>query len=611
MALLYGAKFIQQSTDEADAHAFAYNTARSSADTLLLDVWNAATNAGREWSVDKDGKMYSGALTEGDILYAVAGGVTGVKRLDSLGIGTAGQILATNSGATAPEWTSTISASTTFSGGLTVSSGQTFTVTGATITGLTAASVGAGTMAGLLTCGAGLTVSSGQTLTVTGATITGLTAASVGAGTFPSGTFTFAGAVGGVTTLTATTLAGTLSTAAQTNVTSLGTLTALACSGTLTVDTIAEHTGAAGVTIDGLLVKDDRIGADAGSAAMNGASVQLQYNSGVRLNIGSGFNNLGDNSSQVRLGHTAAIATTATDGFVLIPNMAGTPTGTPTTQGHSVALAFDTTNNNLMVYDGAWIGTTLASVGTVTGDTISEYTAGSGVTADGVLMKDNGIQTDQGAAYQRPLSMARNDVAHGMTDFAQSTRHFGELQYYASSNGGLSVIGYTDTSSVGLWLAGHTVGESTTKSSAGRGCVEVAAWKANGTGRQVLGSNANIFAVRNGNSTTVAIVDVEGELHLDATVQGDAWDEYDDVALLTGLRGSLMSPQAVLEREWAGFVEYARPVLESSGVVTYNEDGHHFVSMKRLNMLLVDAIRQLHGRIEGLERQLLTAGNSP
>lgn len=60
------------------------------------------------------------------------------------------------------------------------------------------------TFPGLVTANAGLTVASGQTLTVTGATITGLTAASVGAGTFPSGAFVFQGAVSGITTLACT-----------------------------------------------------------------------------------------------------------------------------------------------------------------------------------------------------------------------------------------------------------------------------------------------------------------------------------------------------------------------------------------------------------------------
>lgn len=56
---------------------------------------------------------------------------------------------------------------------------------------------------------------------------------------------------------------------------------------------------------------------------------------------------------------TAALATTATDGFLYIPTCAGTPTGTPTTQTGTVPLIFDTTNKKLYIYaGGAWIGGT-------------------------------------------------------------------------------------------------------------------------------------------------------------------------------------------------------------------------------------------------------------
>lgn len=49
--------------------------------------------------------------------------------------------------------------------------------------------------------------------------------------------------------------------------------------------------------------------------------------------------------------NTAAIATSATDGFLYIPTMAGAPTGTPTTYTGRAALVFDTTNNRIYVYD--------------------------------------------------------------------------------------------------------------------------------------------------------------------------------------------------------------------------------------------------------------------
>lgn len=51
---------------------------------------------------------------------------------------------------------------------------------------------------------------------------------------------------------------------------------------------------------------------------------------------------------------TAALVTTATDGFLYIPASAGAPTGVPTSYTGRVALHYDSTNNNLYVYNGAW-----------------------------------------------------------------------------------------------------------------------------------------------------------------------------------------------------------------------------------------------------------------
>lgn len=53
--------------------------------------------------------------------------------------------------------------------------------------------------------------------------------------------------------------------------------------------------------------------------------------------------------------NTAAIATTATDGFVYIATCAGTPTGTPTAFTGRVPMVFDTTNSQFWIYTGgAW-----------------------------------------------------------------------------------------------------------------------------------------------------------------------------------------------------------------------------------------------------------------
>lgn len=289
MALLFGAYFEHQSASANKPHIFSFATSRGAANDTLWELWNGGTSAARKAAVDLNGKYYSAALTAGDMVYAVTGGVTSLKRLDSLAIGTAGQFLQVNTGATAPEWTSVLSTTFSVLGGTTgatalrisdvatdatnklgylvgrhytnaqadflgmLLSGSTSdnriylgggsasrnaatqfvvftaatntTVTGsirfiinnsgvATFgavdgTGSLQVHTGALNAAGLVTALAGLTVSSGQTLTLTGTTITGTPTWSSTQGMNISGT------------------AATVTTAAQPAITSVGTLTSL------------------------------------------------------------------------------------------------------------------------------------------------------------------------------------------------------------------------------------------------------------------------------------------------------------------------------------------------------------------------------------------------
>lgn len=76
----------------------------------------------------------------------------------------------------------------------------------------------------------------------------------------------------------------------------------------------------------------------------------------VRSNSTGGVYNtfkINPNGGSVSLG--SLLATNATEGFVYISTCAGTPTGTPTAISGVVPLVFDTTNNQLWIYDdGAW-----------------------------------------------------------------------------------------------------------------------------------------------------------------------------------------------------------------------------------------------------------------
>jgi len=46
----------------------------------------------------------------------------------------------------------------------------------------------------------------------------------------------------------------------------------------------------------------------------------------------------------------------ATTGFQYMPTCAGAPTGVPVLQAGFVPFVFDTTNNKLWIYNGAWKG---------------------------------------------------------------------------------------------------------------------------------------------------------------------------------------------------------------------------------------------------------------
>lgn len=66
-----------------------------------------------------------------------------------------------------------------------------------------------------------------------------------------------------------------------------------------------------------------------------------------------------EDKSNVVCGAQSAVATNATDGFLYIPSCAGVPSGTPTAYTGKIALIFDSSNNDLYVYNTAWKKVTL------------------------------------------------------------------------------------------------------------------------------------------------------------------------------------------------------------------------------------------------------------
>jgi hypothetical protein len=207
-----------------------------------------------------------------------------------------------------------------------------------------------------------------------------------------------------------------------------------------------------------------------------------------------------------------------------------------------------------------------------------------------------GLTINQGVNDDEILAFKSSDVAHGITTFAE-TDTFGTLRKHSANEGGVRLWGLTE-GGIATALYGMATTEDTGKSTTANANVIVRASLKSGTTEAAHGANANLFAVRSAGNNRF-IVDQEGDIHMDATSNINAWDEHNDIALLAGVREA-MNPGLRL----AEFVEDARPVLERTGVVTYNPDGHHFISLKKLHALEIDAMRQLYQRIEFLEKRL-------
>jgi hypothetical protein len=122
-----------------------------------------------------------------------------------------------------------------------------------------------------------------------------------------------------------------------------------------------------------------------------------------------------------------------------------------------------------------------------------------------------------------------------------------------------------------------------------------------GAGTTSQGADANLLSIRNAN-TTRFIFDAEGSAHAD--VEWIAFDDHDDAGLLMAFETALQTKIDPLRQNFGEWMTENRRKLQELRLVTFNEDGHHFVNFTRLNMLLCGAVRQLADQARGYEKRL-------
>jgi hypothetical protein len=125
---------------------------------------------------------------------------------------------------------------------------------------------------------------------------------------------------------------------------------------------------------------------------------------------------------------------------------------------------------------------------------------------------------------------------------------------------------------------------------------------------QDVESDDNLLVVRarkGGSTVPVFILDVEGDIYVDGNSSLTVFDTYDDAALLSGLRATVLSPKDVMYENLHKYIEYARPVLEKAGIVHYDEQNNPYISMKGCMFLTMDAVRQASEKLFEITKRIV------
>jgi len=223
----------------------------------------------------------------------------------------------------------------------------------------------------------------------------------------------------------------------------------------------------------------------------------------------------------------------------------------------------------------------------------------------------NGVTINQACNDGEILTFKSNDISHGMTALVEADT-YGRFAKYDASVGGLYIRGFREAGAGrhGLWLEGTTGTQGdTNKNSCNTGIVTISATVRSGgsqcgTASQGAGSNTNLVSIQNA-GVTKFIFDADGDSHQDV---GTAWTNFDDqcdIAILDRMRLTLQRDP--LRGAFVDNMEANKAALDAipgKKIITFNDDGHHFLNTSRLAMLHHGAILQMHDRVESLETQL-------
>ena len=364
----------------------------------------------------------------------------------------------------------------------------------------------------------------------------------------------------------------------------------------ISVDKDIASTVTGAVTPKGLFI-------DLDSAGVTGASTTATYY-GAQIDLDNSATNNGT-------------ATVNMYGLHVDSTMADA-TGTVTNYGASVTASTGDT-----VYGGyfnAASGTVNISLATGTG--------GVGLSTGGESAPDvdaGGICINHGANDTRAFTIKNSDVAHGAIVAAlgatPETDTYLQLEKAIDTGGGVLVTGASDVGAgaapgnsgtpQAVQIQGLSAGANATQTTAGVATVEIHGYAANSSAVQNATAGQNIFAVRTknngGTTTSLLLIDEDGDLLIDGAFDEATYDSFDDANLIRSLSVETSPPAAIIKNKWDDFVQYGRKDLIDAGIlgkITSEEEaeGHRpLLNTTQLSRLHNGAIWQQQTEINNMK----------
>jgi hypothetical protein len=125
-----------------------------------------------------------------------------------------------------------------------------------------------------------------------------------------------------------------------------------------------------------------------------------------------------------------------------------------------------------------------------------------------------GLTINQGAYDNEILAFKSSDVAHGVTNYAE-TDTYGLIKKLSDTTGGMSLWGFNEVT-CGVSLISFGLSANITKSTSTSGFISLYGYQASGVGITPVDANANLLTIHtyDGAFKTVFLVDEDGDLYI-------------------------------------------------------------------------------------------------